>query len=147
LLPTPATFTPSWQHDWSLDASAIASITGWTNHLLLDARAPERFEGRVEPLDRIAGHIPGALNYPYRSNLAADNTLLPAEVLRTQLENVLGGHPPEQTVMYCGSGVSACHNLLAMEHAGLRGARLYVGSWSEWSADPHRPVETGPSKR
>jgi thiosulfate/3-mercaptopyruvate sulfurtransferase len=115
--------------------------------LLLDARAPERFEGRVEPLDRLPGHIPGAANHPYRSNLAADNTMLPAGTLREQFIRDLGGRAPAQTVMYCGSGVTACQNLLAMEHAGLPGARLYVGSWSEWSAEPARPVETGPSRR
>jgi thiosulfate/3-mercaptopyruvate sulfurtransferase len=111
--------------------------------LLVDARAPERFEGRSEPLDRVAGHIPGAVNHFFKGNMTPDGVMLPVDVLRERLTRVLGTHPPDRTVMYCGSGVTACHNLLAMEHAGLRGARLYPGSWSEWSADPARPVETG----
>ena len=141
------TFTPRWQTDWQLDVSQVAAIQPDARTLLLDARAPERFEGRVEPLDRLPGHIPGAANHPYRTNLAADNTMLPPAALREQFERDLQGRSPAETVMYCGSGVSACHNLLAMEHAGLPGSRLYVGSWSEWSADPRRPVETGPARR
>jgi thiosulfate/3-mercaptopyruvate sulfurtransferase len=142
-----AQFTAGWQPGWHLDVKAVEGICQNPETLLLDARAAERFEGRVEPLDRVPGHIPGAANRPYRTNLAPDNTMLPAGVLREQLLRDLAGHSPDPTVMYCGSGVSACHNLLAMEHAGLTGARLYVGSWSEWSADPQRPVETGPSRR
>jgi thiosulfate/3-mercaptopyruvate sulfurtransferase len=142
-----ATFTPKWRTDWNVDVNQVAAISGGTGELLLDARAPERFEGSVEPIDRVPGHIPGASNYPYRSNLTDNSTLLPPELLRQQFERALGGYSPSQTVVYCGSGVSACHNLLAMEHAGLPGARLYVGSWSEWSADPNRPVETGPDHR
>jgi thiosulfate/3-mercaptopyruvate sulfurtransferase len=141
------TFTPAWQSDWHVDLSSVATMYRDPNTLLLDARAPERFEGRFEPLDRVPGHIPGAANHPYRANLATDNTMLPAPALREQFRHVLGDHAPAQTVMYCGSGVSACHNLLAMEHAGMPGARLYVGSWSEWSADAERPVETGPGRR
>lgn len=141
------TFTPQWHDDWSVDVTAVAAVHQDPATLLLDARAPERFEGRVEPLDRLPGHIPGAANHPYRSNLAADNTMLPATTLREQFTRDLRGKTPAQTIMYCGSGVTACQNLLAMEHAGLPGARLFVGSWSEWSADPARPVETGPSRR
>jgi thiosulfate/3-mercaptopyruvate sulfurtransferase len=111
---------------------------------LIDARGPERYEGRVEPIDRVAGHIPGARNHYYRWNISEEHgTLLPPDVLRERFARVLGGTPPAEAVMYCGSGVSACHNLLAMEHAGLIGTRLYVGSWSEWSSDPRRPVERG----
>ena len=142
-----ATFTPSWQTGSQLDVNAVAALYQDPATLLLDARAPERFEGRVEPLDRLPGHIPGAANHSYRTNLAHDNTMLPPAALRARFEQDLHGYSPTQTVMYCGSGVSACHNLLAMEVAGLPGARLYVGSWSEWSADPRRPVETGPSPR
>lgn len=112
--------------------------------LLVDARAPERFEGRNETIDRVAGHIPGASNYFYGQNLAEDGTMRPADQLRTQFAGVLGDTPPSQATMYCGSGVTACQNLLAMEHAGLPGSKLYVGSWSEWSSDPGRPVATGP---
>ena len=144
--PAPATFTPHWNGDWQIDLEGVAGMYRHAETLLLDARAPERFEGRIEPIDRVPGHIPGAANHPYRANLGEDNTLLPADTLRAQFQHALRGHTPAQTVMYCGSGVTACHNLLAMEHAGLPGARLYVGSWSEWSADPERPVETGPAR-
>jgi thiosulfate/3-mercaptopyruvate sulfurtransferase len=140
-------FVPHWQSQSTLDVKAVSAAYRDPNLLLLDARAPERFEGRVEPLDRLPGHIPGAANRPYRTNLASDNTLLPPAALRDGFLRDLQGHSPAQAVMYCGSGVSACHNLLAMEHAGLPGARLYAGSWSEWSADPDRPVETGPQRR
>jgi thiosulfate/3-mercaptopyruvate sulfurtransferase len=115
--------------------------------LLVDARSPERFAGQVEPIDRAAGHIPGARNHHHQQNTAPDGTMLPPEVLRARFEQVLGGRPPSEAIMYCGSGVSACHNLVAMAHAGLPGATLYPGSWSEWSADPGRPVETGPVER
>jgi thiosulfate/3-mercaptopyruvate sulfurtransferase len=114
--------------------------------LLIDARAPERYEGRTEPLDRLPGHIPGAVNHHYRSNASEDFTWLEPRELREMFLKVLGPHEPSDAVMYCGSGVTACHNLLAMTHAGLPGARLYAGSWSEWSADPARPIEKGPAR-
>lgn len=110
---------------------------------LIDARAPERYRGEVEPLDRVAGHIPRARSYEWRRSLAPDGRLLPARALRAQLEGALAGVAPDQTVVYCGSGVSASHVLLAMAVAGLHGARLYPGSWSEWCADPARPVAIG----
>jgi len=120
--------------------------TGDADWLIVDARAPERFEGRSEPIDRAAGHIPGAVNHHFRTNASEDGVLLPPDVLRQRYASLADGRDPKQVVMYCGSGVTACHNLLAMEHAGLPGARLFPGSWSEWSADPARPVETGPAK-
>lgn len=107
---------------------------------IVDARAPERYRGEVEPLDRVAGHIPGALNRFLRVNLQADGRFKNADTLRQEFAALLGGQKPSQVVHQCGSGVSACVNLLAMEHAGLGGSLLYPGSWSEWSADPHRPV-------
>jgi thiosulfate/3-mercaptopyruvate sulfurtransferase len=108
---------------------------------VLDARAGERFRGEVEPLDPVAGHIPGALNRFFKDNLQADGCFKPAEVLRAEFEAL---HiTPSQLVHQCGSGVTACHNLLAMEHAGLPGSALYPGSWSEWCADPARPVARG----
>jgi thiosulfate/3-mercaptopyruvate sulfurtransferase len=113
--------------------------------LLIDARSPERFEGRSEPIDRVPGHIPGAVNHYYKRNMAPDGTMLPAGQLREQFAKVMGNQPAERTVMYCGSGVSACQNLLALEQAGITGVPLYVGSWSEWSSDPARPVQTGPA--
>ena len=113
-------------------------------HRLVDARAPERFGGGVEPIDRVPGHIPGARNHFYMRNLDPAGRFLPPAELRQHLTAALDGVPAGKTIAYCGSGVTAAHNLLAMEHAGLRGARLYVGSWSEWSSDDRRGVEKGP---
>lgn len=110
---------------------------------LIDARAPERFRGEVEPLDAQAGHIPGACNRFFKDNLAADGRFKPADVLRDELTTLLPGHGARGVVHQCGSGVTACHNLLAMAAAGLDGAALYPGSWSEWSADPTRPIARG----
>jgi thiosulfate/3-mercaptopyruvate sulfurtransferase len=134
-------FTPAPRRDAVVDIDEVSARQRDGVTLLVDARAPERFEGRSEPLDRVAGHIPGAVNHFYRWNLAADGTMLPPEALRDRFTRLLAGRAPEQTVMYCGSGVTACHNLLAMAHAGLAGSPLYPGSWSEWSSDPSRPVE------
>jgi len=110
---------------------------------VLDARAAERFRGDVEPIDAVAGHVPGAMNRPLQLNLAADGRFLPAEELRRQFTALLGPVAPRQVVHMCGSGVTACHNLLAMEVAGLSGSRLYPGSWSEWIRDPSHPVAKG----
>jgi thiosulfate/3-mercaptopyruvate sulfurtransferase len=110
---------------------------------LIDARAPERFRGEVEPLDAQAGHIPGALNRFFKDNLAADGRFKPRAQLRAEFERLLAARPPGEVVHHCGSGATACHNLLAMEAAGLTGSQLYPGSWSEWSADPDRPVAKG----
>ncbi|MEQ1574792.1 MAG: sulfurtransferase [Vicinamibacterales bacterium] len=142
----PATFQPQPRNAQCLSVSDVERLVGDQSVLLVDARGPERFEGKSEPVDRVPGHIPGAANHFFRSNLAADGTLLPVHELRGHFNAMLAGHTPDQVVMYCGSGVTACQNLLAMEHAGLSGSRLYPGSWSEWSADVRRPVETGPGK-
>jgi thiosulfate/3-mercaptopyruvate sulfurtransferase len=142
-----ATFVPAPRPEMRLSVDEVSARLGSAQTLLVDARAPERYEGRTEPIDRVPGHIPGAVNHYYRSNAGDDFTLLPPQILREAFLTLLGSVEPSQAVMYCGSGVTACHNLLAMTHAGLPGARLYAGSWSEWSADPARPVETGPSKR
>jgi thiosulfate/3-mercaptopyruvate sulfurtransferase len=108
--------------------------------LLLDARAPARYRGEQEPIDPVAGHIPGARNRFNAENLTAEGTFKERETLKKEFLQVLGDRPPWEVVHYCGSGVSACHNLLAMEVAGLSGGKLYAGSWSEWSADPKRPI-------
>jgi thiosulfate/3-mercaptopyruvate sulfurtransferase len=110
---------------------------------LLDARAGERFRGEVEPLDATAGHIPGALNRFFKDNLEADGRFKPASQLRAEFAGLLGTRNAADSVHQCGSGVTACHNLLAMEHAGLSGGLLYPGSWSEWASDPARPVARG----
>lgn len=109
--------------------------------LLIDARAPERFAGTVEPIDPVAGHIPGAVNHPFGTNLRPDGRFLAPEELERRWRDRLGDRSPADVIVMCGSGVTACHNLLALEHAGLPGARLYAGSWSEWIRDPRRPIE------
>ncbi|MGI9024157.1 MAG: sulfurtransferase, partial [Burkholderiaceae bacterium] len=111
--------------------------------LVVDARAPERYRGEVEPLDPVAGHIPHAVNRPMAKNLAADGCFKSAPELRGEFETLLAGRDPGRLITSCGSGVTACHHLLAMQVAGLRGASLYAGSWSAWCADPRRPVERG----
>lgn len=111
--------------------------------LLVDARAPVRYRGDQEPIDPVAGRIPGALNRYNMDNLTPEGTFKPAAELKREFEHVLSGRKPAEVVNYCGSGVAACHNLLAMEVAGLGGAKLYAGSWSEWIADPSRPRESG----
>lgn len=110
--------------------------------MLVDARGASRFRGDEEPLDRIAGHVLGAVNRPYALNLA-DGRFKPPMQLADEYRALLGEHAPDQVVVMCGSGVTACHNLLAMERAGLKGAILYTGSWSGWIADPSRPVAVG----
>jgi thiosulfate/3-mercaptopyruvate sulfurtransferase len=108
--------------------------------LLVDARAAERFAGTVEPIDAVAGHIKGAVNRPFSENLVADGRFLAAPMLRQMWERLLAGRRPTQVAAMCGSGVTACHNLLSLEVAGLSGAKLYAGSWSEWIRDPQRPI-------
>ncbi len=111
--------------------------------LLIDARSAERFRGDAEPIDPVAGHIPGALNLPLQLNLTSDARFKPAAHLHALYKAALHGRPPHEAVAMCGSGITACHNLLAMEIAGLPGGRLYAGSWSEWIRDPTHPVATG----
>lgn len=140
--PTPTVFR--WHlREKPVDTLYIESHLGQSSLLLLDGRGADRFRGENETLDPVAGHIPGAINRPFRHNLTPDGHFKPAHVLRQDFEALLQGQPPEQVVAYCGSGVTACHNLLALELAGLSGARLYAGSWSEWCSRPERPVATG----
>jgi len=110
---------------------------------IVDARAADRYRGENETLDPVGGRIPGALNRFFRDNLDAEGCFKPAAQLREDFRRVLGSAAPATVIHQCGSGVTACHNLLALEHAGLPGARIFPGSWSEWCADPSRPVETG----
>ncbi len=125
----------------TIDAAALARQLGRMR--LVDARAGERFRGETEPLDAAAGHIPGALNRFFKDNLDAHGRFKPAAQLRAEWAPLLGPADAAAVVHQCGSGVTACHNLLAMEHAGLQGSVLYPGSWSEWSADPTRPIAKG----
>lgn len=143
VLPQPqaAQYAGEFEHGRLLDGDAVQAHLD-AGGVLLDARAGERFRGEVEPIDRVAGHVPGARNRPYADNLR-DGRFKPAQELADEFARLLGQHGPEEVVAMCGSGVTACHHLLAMEYAGLHGAKLFTGSWSGWISDPSRPVGTG----
>lgn len=128
-----------------VDGEFVASRLTSPDMRLVDARSPDRFRGENETLDPVAGHIPGASNRFFRDNLKPDGAFKPAQQLRDEFETILRGSAPSLVVHQCGSGITACHNLLAMELAGLAGSRLYPGSWSEWCANPARPIATGPA--
>ena len=123
--------------------SEVVQALGRPGQTLIDARAEARFKGEVEPLDPIAGHIPGALNRPFGLNIGADGRFKPADVLKQEFTALLGDRDPSSVVHHCGSGVSAVPNLLAMEIAGLGSTGLYAGSWSEWSNTPGLPCAKG----
>jgi thiosulfate/3-mercaptopyruvate sulfurtransferase len=139
---SPSQFTARPNRELWLDAQQVQERVQQPDWRLLDARAPERFAGKVEPLDTVAGHVPGARNHPFATNLATDGRFGAPEELRKRYEQSQAGVADHHTIVMCGSGVTACHLLLAMEHAGKPGARLYAGSWSEWIRDPRRPVAT-----
>lgn len=136
-------FIPNPQTGRYLTTAEMLSLLGNSSFKIIDARAPERYRGEIEPLDPVAGHIPGSINRFHERNLARAGKLKPADVLRKEFEELLGETPPTQVIVYCGSGVTSCHHLLAMEYAGIPGAKLYAGSWSEWIRDPSRPIEVG----
>jgi thiosulfate/3-mercaptopyruvate sulfurtransferase len=136
-------FTGTPREEWRISADEIVRHLADPEQILVDARAESRFRGENETIDKIAGHIPGARNYFFQRNLAEDKTFKRPDELRAEWRRVIGDTSPSRLVMYCGSGVTACHNLLALEHAGLSGARLFPGSWSEWSSDADRPVASG----
>jgi thiosulfate/3-mercaptopyruvate sulfurtransferase len=138
------TFTGSPRANMTVDLERVASLAGQADWTMLDARAPERYRGETETIDRTPGHIPGAANHFFQTNLDEHGTFRSPEELRAGFAPSIGaGGSADHVVCYCGSGVTACHNLLALEHAGITGGRLYPGSWSEWSSDPARPVERG----
>ena len=137
--PAAAVFVPALR-DYTVSTEAVQNNLAGGDLCLIDARSPDRFRGENETLDPAGGHIPGARNRFFRDNLDADGCFRPAAELQREFLALLAGVAPQQAVMQCGSGVSACHNLLAMEIAGLPGARLYGGSWSEWCSDPARPI-------
>lgn len=139
----PQRFEPHLREGWLVQAAEVAARLGDPRLRLLDARAADRFRGQNETIDPVAGHIPGARSAPYAQNLDTEGYFLPPETLAERFRELVGDTPAEEVVLYCGSGVSAAHNLLAMAHAGLGTARLYVGSWSEWIADPSRPLASG----
>lgn len=136
----PLAIRPARVHAVALDD--VERGLGGTRRLLVDARAAERYRGEREPIDPVAGHIPGAVNRPSSDNLAGGR-FKPAGLLAAEWQALLGRHAVDELVVYCGSGVSACHHLLALAHAGMPGAHLYPGSWSEWCRDPTRPVARG----
>jgi thiosulfate/3-mercaptopyruvate sulfurtransferase len=133
-----AVFIGSPRLEWLVTIEEVASVP-----LLIDARSRDRYAGIHEPLDPRPGHIPGAVNFYFGENWGKDGRYLPPDELRARLEKLLGDTPPDEATFYCGSGVSACVNLLALALAGLGDGRLYVGSWSEWSSDPERPAAVG----
>ena len=142
-LVTPKVFKALCRPEMLVDTATVLIALNKDTSLIVDARAEMRFCGEIEPLDIVAGHIPGAKNLPFDDNLEVDGTLLSPAALRLQYLEFLEGNDPEQVIHMCGSGVTACHNLLAMELAGLPGGKLYAGSWSEWIADPSHPVAKG----
>ena len=141
--PQPGNFSGQPQAALVLDASQLQQRLNSTQLTLLDARAQPRFRGEVEPLDPVAGHIPGAQCAVFTDNLASNGSFLPAPQLQQRFAALLGSRPASDLVAYCGSGVTACHNLFALCLAGYPLAALYAGSWSEWITDPQRPVATG----
>jgi thiosulfate/3-mercaptopyruvate sulfurtransferase len=142
--PVPAAYTAA-VHDAVVDAAYVRSHLEQTGMLLVDARAADRYRGENETLDPVGGHIPGARNRFFKDNLDAGLQFKSAQALRGEFETLLAGTPASRVVHQCGSGVTACHNALAMDIAGLAGHKVYAGSWSEWCADPARPVRTGPN--
>ena len=137
----PAAYAATFDTQRLLDADAVQRHLA-AGGLLVDARAAERFRGEVEPIDPVAGHVPGAVNRPYASNLA-DGRFKPAARLHAEFDALLDGRAADEMVTMCGSGITACHHLLAMAHAGSPGAKLFTGSWSGWIGDRSRPVATG----
>jgi thiosulfate/3-mercaptopyruvate sulfurtransferase len=132
---------PHYSRMQTVGADEVLANIGNPTRTVIDARAPDRFRGENETLDPVGGHIPGAKNRFFKDNLQADGRFKSPEQLRAEFAALVS--VPEATIMQCGSGVTACHNLLALEVAGLAGAILYPGSWSEWCADPARPVASG----
>lgn len=137
----PVHFTPRLRPQMRVTVDEALAHVDDPAVLLIDARSPDRYSGRPDPLDTVYGHIPGARNRYYRDNVTETGIMKPVGELRADFEKVLAGTAAHRAVLYCGSGITACHNLLAMEHAGLHGARLFAGSWSEWESDPNRPIE------
>ena len=136
----PRVFSPTEHSQYIVSANFVEKARQDPDYLLLDSRGAERFWGMNETIDSVAGHIPGAVTAPYAGNLDEEGFFLTAELLKERFENLLGGIPAENVIFYCGSGVTACHNIAAMIEAGFEMPKLYIGSWSEWITDPSRPV-------
>lgn len=139
----PAQFHGQPDSNCLVSTKEIRALISDSNYKLLDARTPARHRGEIEPYDILAGRIPGSMNRFHENNLLPDGRLKPAATLRSEFTQLLANTPPENVIVYCGSGVTACHHLLAMESAGIPGAKLYAGSWSEWIRDPNNPTEKG----
>jgi thiosulfate/3-mercaptopyruvate sulfurtransferase len=142
----PRSFTGTPRPAMIADIDEVARMSARGVAGLIDVRAPERYRGEIEPIYRVPGHIPGAVNDHFMQNVDERGMFRPPETLRARLSVALGSVRPDEAVCYCGSGVTACHTLLALELADLHGTRLYPGSWSEWSSDPLRGVETSPGR-
>lgn len=139
----PAEFVAQPRPELLVDVDAVGRVSGSAGYKVIDSRALARYKGEVEPIDPVAGHIPGAVSCPFSDNVDQSGYFLPPDALRSRFTSVLGDTPVEHAIFYCGSGVTAAQNILAVAHAGLGDAPLYAGSWSEWIADPQRPVERG----
>lgn len=140
----PRTFTPSQRPELLVDANSVDQLRQHRDFALCDSRNADRYRGENETLDPVAGHIPGAVSFPYVENLDTEGRFLPSHLLRDRFETRLHGVKGSNVVFYCGSGVTAAHNVLAFAHAGLGQAVLYPGSWSEWITDPRHAIATGP---
>ncbi|MFU8774055.1 MAG: sulfurtransferase, partial [Anaerolineales bacterium] len=136
----PRLFSPKPQTDILVTSKAIERMRQQPDYRLLDSRTSERFRGENETIDPVAGHIPGAISAPYLDNLDNKGQFHSPNVLKKRFEKLLAGVTPERAIFYCGSGVTAAHNLLAQLHSGMGEGKLYAGSWSEWITDPKRPV-------
>jgi len=139
----PGRFTPRLRPELAVDTAQVDTLRVDSAYRLFDSRAADRYRGENETIDPVAGHIPGAISLPYAGNLGDDGMFLAPDTLKARFAAQLGQTPVERAVFYCGSGITAAHNVLAVAHAGLGEARLYAGSWSEWIANPARPIATG----
>jgi thiosulfate/3-mercaptopyruvate sulfurtransferase len=137
---TPRQFMPQLRPEMVATADDVLARFGDSSYRLVDSRAPERYSGEEEPIDAVAGHIPGAISRPFGENLGSDGRFRPKTILRGLFHVVLDETPASRTTFYCGSGVTAAHNVLAVAYAGLGMPKLYAGSWSEWITDPERPI-------
>lgn len=140
---SPKTFVPHFNHDMVWGARQVQSILNDPSYVLVDSRTNDRYRGENEMVDPVAGHIPGAVNAPFPENVDEAGIFRPVDDLKKRFESLMDGRPPEHTIYYCGSGVTAALNILASVHAGKGMPRLYAGSWSDWITDPTRPIQKG----
>jgi len=148
-VPTPErrVFTPRLRRDWLVDVQEVAQRLHEPHVLLLDSREWKRYTGEEEPIDKVAGHIPGARSYYWKENFREDGHLRPPAELLARFRQVQGERPPQEIIVYCGSGITACANILALTEAGVENVKLYAGSWSDWTSYPDLPVAKGVEER